>query len=262
VGRWDGDPELHPSMLTHLRSWIATRKPVRLRSGAGEGLRFVVGPGNPEYGIGTNELPVQDLLAAVLRQGDVFLDIGANVGFFTVIAARLVGVSGSVVAFEPVPSNAALIRRNARINGFWNVAVHEAAASSTAGKAELILAEFAGGASLASVGSPPDASGRMEVRTITVDGLIAAGLIPAPSLVKIDVEGAEHEVLLGMRETLKRCRPNLLLEFDGCTVLEVEEKVGRSSELLESLGYRIRTMPESYQTSWIVRHVYAEPSVV
>ena len=75
-----------------------------MSSGVAAGSRFCAGPSNPEYGSGSNELPVQEAIKNLLRPGEVFYDIGANVGFFTIIAGRLVGPTGSIVAFEPVAS--------------------------------------------------------------------------------------------------------------------------------------------------------------
>ena len=91
--------------------------PAVIGAGPGRGLRFDVGGGNPDFAAGTYEPPVQQALADCLKPGDVVLDVGANVGFIAVIAAKLVGPAGRVVAFEPVPENARLVRRNARLNG-------------------------------------------------------------------------------------------------------------------------------------------------
>jgi len=96
-------------MLTKIRTMLRGRLPWRRRhiaSGPGKGLYFSAGPSNPEYESGDNEVPVQDALVAHTGDGAVVLDVGANVGFFSVIAAKLVGPTGKVVAFEPVPANA------------------------------------------------------------------------------------------------------------------------------------------------------------
>lgn len=232
---------------------------MRIETGAGAGLRFVVGPGDPLYASGTNELAVQEALRQVLKPGATFLDIGANVGFFTVIAARLVGPAGRVTAFEPVAANARLVRRNVRINRLGNVVVREAAVAASTGEAELVLARYAGGAALAAVGAPPDATRRIRVPTTTIDAEVARGSCPPPDAAKIDVEGAEYEVLLGMEQTLRDHRPVLLLEFDGPDEQEVQAKIARCTELLEATSYRLTGLPDSYGGDWVVRHLVARP---
>ena len=94
-----------------------------IAKGLGKGLRFNAGNSNGGYLLGTSEPDVQEALAKLLKPGMVFFDIGANVGYLTILAARLVGPSGSVVAFDPVPDHAACIRRNAAMNRFEHVSV-------------------------------------------------------------------------------------------------------------------------------------------
>lgn len=174
-------------------------RPAVIAVGPGRGLRFDPGAGDPAYAAGAVELPVQEALAALLRPGDLVLDVGANVGFLSVIAARLVGPAGRVVAFEPVPANARQVRRNAHLNGFANIDIVASAVGDHTGRARLVLARFAGGAALREAGAPPDACGEVEVPITTLDDWLAAQGQPAPALVKIDVEGAEPAVLGGSR---------------------------------------------------------------
>jgi FkbM family methyltransferase len=228
--------------------------------GVGRGLRFDAGPSNPRYARGDNELPVQETLARHLRPGHVFYDVGANVGFFTVIAARLVGPSGRVLAFEPVPGNAGLARANAAGNGFDNVEVVARAVGRASGRAELALARYSGGSMLAEVGEPPDPRGeRLEVEVVAIDDAVAAGA-PPPDVVKIDVEGAELEVLEGMRRTLASRRPVVVLEVDDRTEAAAGRRLDACRALLEELGFEVRPLADSYpDTAWAVRHVVAVP---
>ena len=91
--------------------------------GEAAGLKLVTRSGDQNFARGTYEQPVQDAVASNLLPGDVFYDVGANIGFFSLIAARCVDVSGRVYAFEPVPRNAAAIVRNAKLNGFNRIEV-------------------------------------------------------------------------------------------------------------------------------------------
>lgn len=232
--------------------------PAVIAAGPAEGLRFDAGADTVRFEKGDYEQPVQQALASLARPGDVCYDIGANLGFFSILLGRLVGPMGIVHAFEPVPANAAAIERNARLNDLGNVRVMRMALTRSDGEAELLLAQHVGGAVLADAGTPPDPAGRLTVSTAAVDSLLARGELAPPRLVKIDVEGAEMDVLLGMERTLRDHAPTLVLELDDATQSQCESKVGTCRGFLESLGYRTEPLPNSYRDGkWYVRHFVA-----
>lgn len=178
--------------------------------GIGSGLRFDARGGQPGYLLGTSEPDEQEVLSRHLGPGDVFYDIGANIGFFSTLAARLVGPSGQVHAFEPFAESAERARRNAALNGFDHVQVIEAGVSDRAGAMRLALSSTSTLHRLASDGE--DGEGP-QVRVVSIDGWRAGDTgVRSPSLVMIDVEGAELEVLAGMRDTLREHRPVVLCE--------------------------------------------------
>jgi FkbM family methyltransferase len=181
----------------------------------GAGLRFDAGGANPGYALGTTEPLVQEALAGLLRPADVFYDIGANVGFFTILGAHMVGPGGRVFAFEPLPENAVALRRNAALNGFDHVTLIEAAVSHAAGTATLFTAAEPTWAKLATPGDAQATERTVTVRLVTIDDLLAEGSVAAPTLVKIDVEGAELDVIAGMTHTIERHRPVILCEMHG-----------------------------------------------
>jgi FkbM family methyltransferase len=161
---------------------------------------------------GTHEPPVQKLLVACLKLGNCFYDIGAHTGFFSVLAAVLVGRSGAVVAVEPDRRNASLLRETVARNSLGpNVAVVEQALSS-----------FEGASKFASAVSGPnsntgmskmvgqDLPGSYEVSCVTMDKL--AETFTAPNVIKMDVEGAESEVLKGSTRIFESVRPFLICE--------------------------------------------------
>lgn len=233
--------------------------PAVIASGPAAGLHFDAGADTVRFEKGDYEQPVQQALASLARQGDVCYDIGANLGFFSILLGRLVGPTGIVHAFEPVPANAAVIERNTRLNEFNNVRVMRVALTRSDGEAELLLAQHVGGAVLADAGAPPDPAGRLAVATAAVDSLLARGELAPPRLVKIDVEGAEMDVLLGMERTLREHAPIIVLELDAATLTECESKVSLCRGFLESLGYRTEPLPNSYRDSkWYVRHFLAK----
>lgn len=231
--------------------------PRTIEVGPATGLRFDPGPSNPDYASGDNEMPVQQCLREHLAQGRVLYDIGANVGFLSVVGAQLVGPSGAVYAFEPVPANARLIRRNATLNQLKQIEVLDMAVGEETGTARLLLARYSGGAVLAGADPPPDPAGEIDVRVDTVDNLVAQGLRP-PSVVKIDVEGAELAVLHGMERTCEQVRPIIVYELDAADETAVEHKRLTADGWLERHEYEVTELPRSYPAGgWCVRHFVA-----
>ncbi len=199
--------------------------------GVGAGLRFDAAGGYPGYLLGTTEPAEQALVAEHLDEGGVFYDIGANIGFYSTIAARLVGPPGRVYAFEPYPPSCASTARNAALNGFENVTVIEAAVGDTSGTTTLALSEHSAKHALAEgVG--------VEVEVIALDGWIEREQARPPTLVMIDVEGAEIEVLRGMARTLADHRPVVCCEVHWLG----ERFLDYCREDLAALGYGARNL--------------------
>ena len=195
--------------------WISSQAGV-IHRGAAAGLRFDPGGTAPGQLLGTTELPIQTSLVNLLGPGDVFYDVGAHVGFFSIIGSRLVGVEGAVYAFEPVPRYAALIRANAASNGMGNVEVHELAVAARCETRELWLegkASPPGTARLATDDSAELRGKPLRVAAVAIDDLVGADQMRPPTLVKVDVEGAELEVLSGMVRTMRTHRPTVICEL-------------------------------------------------
>jgi FkbM family methyltransferase len=164
---------------------------------------------------GNLESSVQEALVRHLAPGDVVYDIGANLGFFSLVAARLVGPEGRVFAFEPAPNNAEAIARNAELNLLSNIVVVPRAVSSRAGTARLQVVDDQSWSKLEEFGEHPFTEQVLEVETVTVDELVGSGELPPPGLVKIDVEGAELAALEGMGRTIEERRPVIVCELHG-----------------------------------------------
>jgi FkbM family methyltransferase len=171
-------------------------------------------------------------LRSRLAPGSVFVDIGANVGYFTLLAASLVGEAGRVVAFEPNPDNRALLARSLAANGFANVIVHPFAVADRPRTIPLRLHND--GTSL--VGEPPVEPALIEA--VALDEFLAD--LERIDVLKIDIDGGEPPALAGMRGLLRRCRPVVFSEF--CPALLREAGLARPEALLEdlvALGYRL-----------------------
>ena len=231
-----------------------------IRGGAGEGLRISLRQASADYTAGTNELPVQQAVVENLSPGDVFYDIGSNVGFFSLVAARTVGAQGHVYAFEPLPLNARCIRANAAANRFDNVTVVETAVGAAEGTEALYVTAHPGGATLSRADSPPDVTGTIPVTVTSIDRFVADDRHRPPSLVKIDVEGLELEVVKGMVETLRVTRPVVLCELDDVRIDGVVEKLAQFEAAMAPFGYTFRLLESSYAPAeWHVAHVVATP---
>ncbi len=198
-----------------------------IKQGVGAGLLFNSSGGFPSRALGGVEPEVQSVLADLLAPGDAFYDVGANIGYFTVMGARLVGPTGRVVAVEPQPEAVRRLRHNVALNGFDNVTVIEAAVADEEGESDFVVSgeDILEWAALETTPAPD--MQRIRVQVTTLDKLRAAGL-PAPKLVKLDVEGAEVRVLNGMLTTLRRDKPAVVCEVhtssdDVCAALEAED---------------------------------------
>jgi FkbM family methyltransferase len=159
---------------------------------------------------GVWEPDVTALVRRVVRAGSVVVDVGANVGYFTVLAAGLVGPAGRVVAFEPSPANVQLLLGSVVANGFTNVDVWPLALSDRHVVLPLHTDDVSTNATLVTAG---DASSTWVVGA-RGDDLLTRVEPTGSCLVKIDVEGFEHSVLLGMTNFLRRHRPTVVLEFN------------------------------------------------
>jgi len=184
----------------------------QIQSGPAKGLWFELNPRTGErYLRGEAELSVQEAVARRLRPGMVFYDLGANIGLFTLLAARAVGPKGRVFSFEPDPNVAARLRRNVSRNGFSNVTISEMGVWSSSGEMNFVAAD---------AGSPDRGTGRFvtasngesaPLRCVALDKFVANQ--PAPDAIKCDVEGAELEVLRGAEKLIQKSHPWILGEM-------------------------------------------------
>lgn len=178
---------------------------------------------------GKVEPEVQRALRRLVTPGSTFLDVGASIGFFTVLGARLVGSAGRVVAFEPNAGASAAIRTNADLNGLANVAIVVSALSDRDGHGFL---EGPTAPTAGLVDEPTPAAVR--VRTTSLDAFLAERPDLVPDVVKIDVEGHEAPVLRGMIETLKTVRPVVIVEMHGDRrFLSILKAAGYACSVLE-----------------------------
>ena len=210
-----------------------------LRQTLASGDRFCLHPRFIGWNLAAYEPDLMSSVAGTLREGDVFLDVGAHVGLYSLVASVRVGLAGRVVAFEPSPASVSLLRRHLAWNGCENVQVLEAAVSDTEGSA--LFTHRADptdpGGCANSLAYEIERGVRSSVRLRTLDS-VCEELGITPRLVKMDVEGAELAALRGAERVLRSCRPDLVVAVHP----EPLRAMGGSPESLmawmRSLGYR------------------------
>lgn len=200
-------------------SWLGERMVPRdarvwtqVDSGSAAGIWLRLNPRTgPDTLRGASEPEVQDSLQRYLRPGMTFYDLGANIGFFSLLGARLVGGHGRVVAFEADPEIAARLREHVDRNKFACITVVEKVVWSEASNVFFERADpsISPDRGLGHVVKTSSAN-TIEIASVTLDDL--ARTLPAPDFIKCDVEGAEVEVFRGARRLLAEKRPSILCE--------------------------------------------------
>jgi FkbM family methyltransferase len=164
----------------------------------------------------------------LIAPGATVFDVGAHVGFYTLLASTLVGTAGRVVAFEPLSRNLALLRRHVELNRLTNVDVVAGAVSDRGG-----MDRFSPG--LDSYTGTLDLTG-LETPVVALDDLLSNGALPLATHLKLDVEGAEGHVLNGAGLYLRQALPIVFLATHG------NEVEARCLAILASLAYKVEPL--------------------
>lgn len=161
------------------------------------------------------------LVERLVRPGDTIVDVGANIGLFSLAAARKMNQQGHIYAFEPLPATADFARKNVDLNGFSSfVTVTQVAVSNKPGEAELYLGPCSGHHSLYPL-TTIERENKVVVPVVTLDQTLSE--IPSINLLKIDVEGAELDVLDGAANAVKRCYDiAIIVEFGASHLKRVD----------------------------------------
>ncbi|MBS2019101.1 MAG: FkbM family methyltransferase [Deltaproteobacteria bacterium] len=180
-----------------------------------------------------------------LQPGMSVLDVGANFGYFTVLAARAVGDRGSVHAFEPEPGNFALLQRNVAEHGYRWAHPHRLALSDAPGRAELFTDPSNLGNPSLTEANVPEKGGSVDVELVTLDGFLGElGERRRVDLLKMDVQGFEGKVLAGAQRMLERDRPWMLLEIWPKGLRRAGTEPLDLLQGLSAMGYRLRELDE------------------
>jgi FkbM family methyltransferase len=197
-----------------------------------------------------------------LAAGDTFIDVGANIGYFTLLAAHLVGSRGAVVAIEPSPSMYAALRDNIRLNGLNNVHTINAAVYD---RRELVpfYRGPQGNAGMASIRRHPDVvEFECTVSADVLPELCTVAEIASARIIKIDVEGLECEAASGLKTAFPRMRPDaeIVIEVVPEYLAAHGRHVGEAFEIFETAGFHAYHIENDYTSiSYVPPRSYSRP---
>jgi FkbM family methyltransferase len=185
---------------------------------------------------GSYEKHITNLFKNVIRPGDVVLDVGANIGYYTIIAAEIVGKQGRVYAFEPSPNNYLFLTKNVAINGFENVTTLRKAVSEKTGYAKLFYDDGnLGKHSFSSDNISGD--GRFaNVATVSLDDMFSNKKV---DVIKIDIEGAEGLLVTGAKKLLRKKDLKVFLEFWPAGQRSIGTNPNKTLTYLKDCGFKI-----------------------
>jgi FkbM family methyltransferase len=185
---------------------------------------------------------MSSIVAGEVRRGDIVLDIGASIGYYTLMFARLVGEEGHVYAFEPAPESFEILKRNIEENGYRNVTLINKAVSDFTGKTRLFLCGYNNMAHTMS--KTRSSSGSIEIDTVRLDDFFGADSRPI-DFIKIDVEGAELAAIRGMERLLQRSPSvSLITEFYPGWLASYGADAREYLKFLTGLGFSVSDINE------------------
>jgi FkbM family methyltransferase len=211
-----------------------------------------------------HEETTTSLVRRIVRPGDVVLDIGANIGYFTLLFARLTGPTGHVYAFEPEPRNFSYLLRNVEMNGYSHASVFQRAVSNQAGSVTLFVCGYdsghhtinqSGGIEVYRHGRSGDTI-QVEVDTVVLDRWLSERTSKV-DVVKLDVEGAEMLAIDGMRAALERnAGVKLIVEFFPMLLKEMGTKPEALIDVfLKDLGFDVFVIGHDYSMERSEEHM-------
>jgi len=178
---------------------------------------------------GTREVYFVETVKKEVKAEDIVVDIGANIGYYALLEARIVGDKGRVYAIEPVTENIGLLRKNIELNGYTNIEVYQLAIGDKKGLATMYIPKER---NLSAMKHPDSYTGIVEERSVevtTLDDFLKNK--PYPNVIRMDVEGYEYQIIKGMKKTLGNNYPLTILVELHFSILKKEE----STEILQTL---------------------------
>jgi FkbM family methyltransferase len=235
---------------------------VEVQTGVLQGAKFSIRPRSESgYYLGTYEPDVQESIARLIKPGMTVFDVGANIGFFAIAVAKLVGPAGTVVAFEPGPEAFARLKHNVGLNGLEKlVRTEHIAAGDFDGTANFCFTLNHGQGRFSDMPYVPQDAETTPVPCFTLDSYVASTCLVA-NVVIMDVEHAEGRVLRGMKTLLERHKPLVLIEMHG------REAIQEAFSEIVIANYKLLKLPklepvEEANEISLLGHYLAVPAAV
>ncbi len=223
---------LNAKVITHLKEEYAIVDGHKMFLGKNDSLLLSI---NKIY-----ELNETNFIKDSINKGDIVIDIGANIGYFTLLFARLVGDTGKVYSFEPDPRNCLLLEKNVQINNYSNVLLEKKAVSDKSEKSQLYMTEFTPGSSMHKGNSA--LIDEIDVDVVTLDDYFKTNSI-RPDFIKIDIEGYELNALKGMKSILQFSdKTKIMIEYNPLTKFFFNSDPMDSLTFLDELGYKFKDL--------------------
>lgn len=164
------------------------------------------------YFLGEYEKPELKTIQLFLKKDSTFIDLGANFGLYTLNASRLIGKKGNIISFEPFSKNYKSLMDNITINNLQNVQTEKLAIGEKNGNINLYYDERENNLGMVSTKNIENSS-KEQVKIVSIDSYLQNKYLSHIDLIKIDIEGFEYSALKGMRATLIRYKPTILIEI-------------------------------------------------
>lgn len=195
-----------------------------------------------DYWLGTYEMNLQQAIQDWAQPGMVAYDVGANIGYVSLLLAKRAGENGRVFSFEPLPSNQERLQKNMALNPVLNVKLIPKAIADREGRTTFLVHSSGGMGKLqGSAGKNAEYENKIDVEVISLDDFVYTEKNVPPDLIKIDIEGGEVLALKGMQRLLKEAKPILLIELHG------HEAANAACALLREVNYNQYFMRAGYQ---------------
>ncbi|MES2267313.1 MAG: FkbM family methyltransferase [Bacteroidota bacterium] len=188
---------------------------------------------------GTYEDEINKLIRISLKPGENALDIGGNIGLQSIRMSQCVGSDGKVYAFEPLNHLQEKFKKNVLLNKAHNITLLPFALSDTEAKAEFSINKNAWNQGTFSLSDSQEAADKQNVQVKIADKLPEIQALTHLALIKIDVEGYEYPVLLGLTNTLKQHKPSIIFEYDSNYWVKIGQSITACTDFLLSLGYTL-----------------------
>lgn len=234
---------------------------LRIRSGINEGKYFF---GHPletyrQYILGNKEDKLQAVLQGIKLEGKTVYEIGSHYGFFSIYFAEKVGDKGAVFSFEPNPANCKILQINLLLNDIENVKVLNYGIGANDGTALMFIDPLSsqGGSINPLIKECLQKQGQIittNVNIYSIDSLLIKKQLSPPDFAKIDVEGEEYHVLVGMQDVIEKYHPELVIEIHGIGIDDKKENVRKIVNMLIDHAYKIFHI----ETSQVINKANAE----